>query len=295
MVPFSQELDKLLLSLTWSLWTELGVRGVVPKHPKCLIAIEELVVLTAVLMDLDPRLRDESLDWCSQYHHLISTSRLKSIIKGFDGVVNEHFSRYASTLNHHSRAGWPIIIKTLPLQVCLSHKSCLRPLESPALLNLRVRSIFGTGARADLVTFFLTHTNLDFAISDLVEVGYSKRNLAEVLEELYLGGLFEKFLVRNQQRFRLTKNNQLTKMFSPIPKHTPPWRLILEILLPLRDCIKRSEKSSESTKVVEIRNILFRFENSFHKLGIVPPPFQSDFHEYMSFFRAWLLGFVGTL
>jgi hypothetical protein len=83
MLPLSRELDKLLLDLVWSLWTELGVAGIKRKHQKFLINLEELIILTVVLAEIDPRLRDESLDWCSQYHHFISTSRLKSIIKIF--------------------------------------------------------------------------------------------------------------------------------------------------------------------------------------------------------------------
>jgi hypothetical protein len=91
MLPLSRELDKLLLDLVWSLWTELGVAGIKRKHQKFLINLEELIILTVVLAEIDPRLRDESLDWCSQYHHFISTSRLKSIIKSFGSSLNEPF------------------------------------------------------------------------------------------------------------------------------------------------------------------------------------------------------------
>ena len=76
MQTLSQKIDQYLLDLTWSLWTELGVLGVKRHHQHCLIAPEELILLTALIAELDPRLRDESLDWCSQYHHLISISRL---------------------------------------------------------------------------------------------------------------------------------------------------------------------------------------------------------------------------
>jgi hypothetical protein len=83
MLPLSKGLDQLLLDLAWSLWTELGVAGVKRKHQKCLITPEELILLTVALAKVDPRLRDESLDWCSQYHRFISMSRLNSMMKSF--------------------------------------------------------------------------------------------------------------------------------------------------------------------------------------------------------------------
>jgi hypothetical protein len=289
MLPLSKELDKLLLDLVWSLWTELGVAGIKRKHQEFLINLEELIILTVVLAEIDPRLRDESLDWCSQYHHFISTSRLRSIIKSFGSSLNEPFSKYSATLNSFSQAAWPLFEDSTPLKIRLSHKSCLRSLESPALLNLRARSIFGTGARADLITFFLTHKKSDFSASDVSEIGYSKRNLAEILEEFCLSGLFDKFLLRNQNRYRLIKNDQLIKLLGPIPEHTPSWRLIFEFLLPLREGINRTKNNSESTKVVEIRNLLMAYQKNLDRLNLIPPIWQTDFQAYLNSFSEWLI------
>lgn len=295
MLPLNKELDRHLLDLAWSLWTELGVAGIERKHQNFLINIEELILLTVVLAEIDPRLRDESLDWCSQHHRLISTSRLKSIIKSFGNSLNAPFSIYSATLNSFSRAAWPIFQDSSPLPIRLSHKSCLRPLESPALLNIRVRSIFGTGARADLLTFFLTHAKSDFSASDLIEIGYSKRNLAEILEELCLGKLFDKFLLRNQQRYRLIKSNQLLGVLGPLPEYTPSWRMIFEILLPLRDCINRFVNSSDSTKVIEIRNLLMTFQKQLKRLNQTPPPWHNNFQVYLSLFSEWLIDMMYKL
>lgn len=295
MLPLNKELDRLLLQLAWSLWTELGVAGVERRHQKFLINIEELILLTVTLADVDPRLRDESLDWCSQYHHFISTSRLKSIIKSFGNSLNAPFSIYSATLNSFSRAAWPIFQDSSPLHIKLSHKSCLRSLESPALLNIRVRSIFGTGARADLLTFFLTHGKSDFSASDLIEIGYSKRNLAEILEELCLSKLFDKFLLRNQQRYRLIKNTQLLRVLGPIPDYTPSWRMIFEILLPLRDCINHIADSSDSTKVVEIRNLLIALQKQLKRLNLTPSPWNNNFQAYLNSFNEWLIDIMHKL
>ncbi|MCE5316804.1 MAG: hypothetical protein LLG04_05510 [Parachlamydia sp.] len=292
MLPLSKELDILLLDLAWSMWTELGVAGLKRKHQRFLITLEELILLTMALAEVDPRLRDESLDWCTEYHHFCSISRLKSIAKGFENLLDESFSRYSATLNALCKTNWPVFQDSPPLNISLSRKSCLRPLESPALLNIRVRSIFGTGARADLVTFFLTHKKTDFSVSDVAEIGYTKRNLAEILEEFSLSGLFDKFLVRNQQRYRLIKSDQLMQVLGPIPEFAPSWRQIFEVLLSLRQCIKRSEKSSDSSKVVEIRNLLISLQQTLQRLNLPPPPSCSNFQDYLRSFSEWLIGFT---
>lgn len=60
-------------------------------------------------------------------------------------------------------------------------------MESPVLLNIRTRSIFSTGARADLITFSLTHSKTDFLASDFTDIGNTKRNFIEILDELAQG------------------------------------------------------------------------------------------------------------
>lgn len=293
MLPLSKEFDKHLLNLAWSLWTELGVAGIKRKHQACLITLEELIVLTAVLSEIDPRLRDESLDWCSQYHHFVSISRLKSVLKNFPNSINEPFSKYAASLNSLSRTAWPIFQDSSPMKVILSHKSCLRPLETPALLNIRARSLFGAGARADLITFFLTHLRSDFAASDLVVIGYSKRNLAEILEEFCLSGLFDKFALRNQLRYRMVKDTPLIEALGLIPEYAPQWDIIFKVLLSLRSCINHNANNSESTGVIEIRNTLISLQEDLKRLNLTPPSWRNNIQDYLQRFNEWLLDVTG--
>lgn len=290
-----KQLDKNLLNLAWSLWTELGVAGVKQNHQNVLILVEELVIFTSVLTEIDPRLRDESLDWCSHFYHFISISRLKSLMKDFEELATEPFSKYASSLNNISKANWPVFIDIPPLKINLSHKSILRPLVSSSLLNIRARALFGTSARADLVTFFLVHPNTDFSIAEVAETGYSKRNLAEVLDDLHLGNLFDRSMQGNQQRYRLNKNSPLFQMLKPIPEYAPSWHLVFKVLLALRVCIHRTEKYSESTRVVELRNCLKKQEKSLQKLGLIPPPFQNNFPMYLENFSQWIIEWTDLL
>lgn len=285
----SKKLDTLLLELAWSLWTELGVAGLKRNHQNVLISLEELILLTVGLIEIDPRLRDESLDWCTHYHHLFSISRLKAIMKRFGNSLDASFTTYAATLNSLSHASWPLLINLPPLKLSLSGKSRLPSLKSPSLLNIRVRSLFGPGARADLITFFVTHADTRSSASDLVELGYSKRNLADILEEFTLSGLLMKSFLRNQQRYQLVQEIPLTQLLGPLPQCTPPWRLILEILLPLRTCMARVESLSESTQALEIHTLLTTLLPKLQELQLPPPSFNLNFQNYFETLDDWLL------
>lgn len=167
--------------------------------------------------------------------------------------------------------------------------------ENPVLLLFRLRSLFGIGARADLIAFFLAQKKSDYAISDATEIGYTKRNLADVFEKFVQAGIFNLFLVRNQQRYCFLKRDEFIKILSPLPKFMPAWRSIFEVILKLRDCIRQIEKKSDSIKIVEIRNVLMDIENQLTKLNLVPPSMQLDFQIYWDSFCNWILGILPSI
>ncbi len=292
MEALSKKLDQYLLDLTWSLWTELGVAGVIRKHQNCLISVEELILLTALLAEEDPRLRDEALDWCTRYHHFISITRLRTLIKTLGPSVLGPFSAFAATLNSVSRANWPTFSSATAWKFIPSGKSQPPRCELPALLSLRVRALFGVGARADLITFFLTQEKGDFTASDTTEIGYNKRSLADLLDDFVKSRLFDAFTKRNQRYYSFIKCDQMRTAIGLLPEAVPSWRQILEVLLPLRNCIKQVEKQSASTKTIEVRNVLKKMEDTLRKLHLTPPPMQDDLLVYWSSFADWIIEIV---
>ncbi|NGX26802.1 MAG: hypothetical protein K940chlam6_00727 [Chlamydiae bacterium] len=299
MQSLSEKIDQYLLDLAWSLWTELGVAGVKRRHQTSLIFLEELILLTVILSDKDPRLRDEALDWCVRHHHFVSISRLQTLIKSLGSSIHQPFSLFAVTLNAVSRSKWPVFVKAAPLKFTPSEKSRPPQCELPSLLSLRLRALFGVGARSDLMTFFLTQRRGEFTAADTAEIGYSKRSLAALLEDFVRSGFFDSYTVQNKRYYRFIKRDLMTKTVGRLPKITPPWRQFIEILLPLRSCIQQVEKKSEVTKLVEIKKALLKVENQLHRLSVVTPPsLESDPSVYWNSFADWILkilkNFAGT-
>lgn len=290
-----EQLDHGLVDLAWSLWNELGVAGTNRQHENCLIALEELIILTAVIAESDPCLRDEALDWCSRYHHFVSISRLRTLVKKYGEPVYVPFSAFAITLNSIAQSKWPIFSDVKPLSIKPSGKSKSPHCEASALLGLRLRALFGVGARADLLTFFLTQKKSVFTASDTIEIGYSKRSLADLLDNFVESGFFVTSVVRNQRKYEFVKCEQLKALVGNIPKVAPPWSRILEVLIFLRTNLQQSERHSITTKVVLIRSVLTLLENSLRAINLTAPLLQPDPNQYWESFTKWLLENVNAL
>ncbi len=289
-----EQFDHRLVNLAWSLWTELGVAGTQRNHKDCLISVEELIILTAVIAEVDPRLRDEALDWCSRYHHFVSISRLRTLVKMLGEPVYLPVSIFAMTLNSITQSNWPIFSNANSLDFKPSGKSSPPHCEVPALLGLRLRALFGVGARADLLTFFLIQNETILTAADTVEVGYSKRSLADLLDNLVQSGLFATSMVRNQRKYELVMKEQLKKLVGQLPKVAPPWRRILEVLISLRTNLQQFEKNSTATNVVVIRNTLLHAKDMLPSLISSSPSLQSDLNQYLESFSKWLLDILNS-
>lgn len=291
------QFDENLAHLAWSLWTELGVAGLERKHQAFSIAPEELIILTSVLSEFDPRLRDEALDWCIRYHRFISPIRLQILAKKYGDYIAEPFSIFSTTLNAiaDTRTKWIVLTKASPLKFRPSGKSILRGFEVPSMIHFRLRSFLGVGARADVLAFLLNDERVDFTASDIMEIGYSKRRLAEILGDFAAAGIFSESQVRNQLRYAFVREDQLIKLIGGIPKKIMQWDKILAVLLPIRSCIQEVEETPIGVRVIDMRNLLSKLSSQLLQIKLAPPLLQNDLEAYWSTVAKWVLGFSASL
>lgn len=286
----SKQIDENLAHLAWSLWTEIGVAGLERKHRAFSIAPEELIILTSALSEFDPRLCDEALDWCIHNHRFISPIRLHILAKKHEEYIAKPFSTFSATLNAAAgiRTRWAVLTKTPPLKLQPSGKSILRSFEIPSMLNFRLRSFLGVGAKADVLAFLLAEKREDFIASDLMETGYSKRRLAAILEDLAAAGILFKSHIRNQLRYAFVRRDQFVKLLGDIPKKMVHWHRILAVLLPIRACLQDVEDTPIGVRVIDMRNLLNKLSNQLLQIKLNPPPLQNDFEAYWSSIIKWL-------
>lgn len=264
------QLVEELLDLSWRQWTTLGVAGM-EEAGSIAIDLEALLVLTAELSPEDPRLRDEALDWCSKWHRFIAKPRLKQLLKLASGSARAAFVPFAATLEQHAGGNWPGAGQGESWNIRLSGKSRAPNLEHPALVDLRLRALFGVGARADIITAILNWPAPDFAAADLVFVGYTKRNIADALDTLAHGGLLSSARVRNQLRFSWRKRRELQRLLDPLPKAIPRWPLTTRVVAGFLELLGRTEGKSERLSVVEAVREFGRLSADLTALGLEPP------------------------
>lgn len=294
MGTIKEEFDHYLAGIAWNSWRELGVAGTDRFYENCLIQPEELIILTAIIAQYDPRLRDEALDWSSRYHECISVSRLRTFLKEVDTDAVHSFSQFAAALNLVSSAKWPSVEGVTHFTLKVSGKSVLPALESPSLLMLRLRNLFGPGAKADILTHFLTRNGMHFSASDLCEVGYSKRSLMTALDHLATSGVLVVTNVRNKKNYELRKPKELQVIIGKLPKIAPPWIKILQAIIAIRAVIPEIQHSSKITRGVILRNCLIKIEPLL-PIFISPilhnnPDFERDWKAVMEVFKAFQQG-----
>jgi DNA-binding transcriptional ArsR family regulator len=287
MPSFSARLQENTLELAWSLWAELGVSGWRRRHTSHSIDPEPLILLTARLGDLDPRLRDEATDWCVAYGRYVSAARLKNFLAAESVQVQAAFGGLAATVNGHSALRWPGATKARPYRP--TGRSEISDFRRPSLLSLRLRALFGVGARAEILRAFLADPSGRLSAADLaVDAGYTKRNVAEALDALRMAGLLEVAPHRNQLLYALAQPKELATLAGPLPNSFPRWRPIFRILHRLLDTARSAEKLTRRVQNVEADRTLRELEADLGPAG-VPRQTSLAAEEAWAAFEMWAL------
>lgn len=270
------DLREHILDAVWSQWHELGVSSTVPRrHSDDVIDPEPLIAFTAAHSELDARLRDESIDWVLRYDTFVSKARLKNVLADWGLLDAPSFLEYAATVNEHSTMAWPAgRAKTLPFRS--RARSLLEDLTRPALLSLRMRAVFGVGARSELLRAFLSRPHSAMTAADLAaETSYRKRNVLNELEPLRFGGLVQSFRAVNVDRYSLAKREQLLALVGPLPARSTRWAQTFRVLHVFLDLTRRSTRHSDLQNAVEAVRLLDEDRELFAAAEMHPPPIGS--------------------
>lgn len=250
------------LDLAWSQWAALGVSGSGVLVPRYAVDLEAAIAFAPCLEDLDPRLHAEILDWCIHFaRDFTSVSVLKQVLDMFDPEHRAAFERFAAIVNSQGGTKWPTSEK--PRAFTPSNKSACK-LERPSSIGLRARKIFGINARADILVALALIPPPPMFIpwrlaNDLTDLGYTKRNLSEALNDLRAGGMLDTMPIGNTIRYALSKPDPLRAILAPMPESPrQPWAQRLAIAASLLDADRRTRGKSATTRAVEVGKLLQR-------------------------------------
>ena len=290
------------MALAWSLWAELGVSGWQRRHTSHAIDPEPLLLFTAFLGDADPRLRDESTDWCIAYGRYISKTRLRNLLAAERTAIKEAFGPTAATVNAHSSLRWPGA--SVPRPFRRTERSAVPDFRRPSLVVARLRALFGVGARAEIVRAFAADTAAQSSAADLAdEAGYTKRNIAEGLEALRMAGLLEAERRRNQLVYRLADAEGLMGLLGSMPSSFPKWRSVFRILESFITESRRIEPLKAGAAAVEASDVLLDLESDLRAVGArvprvdvrSPDPWSDLMQAALDLAEAWSTGSMGTV
>jgi hypothetical protein len=250
-MPRRGEIEERAIELAWSAWVAIGVSGWSSSHEDWAIDPEPLIVFTAFLGDADARLRDEATDWCVRNWRSVSRARLRNIVRDAPADVHPSFDEFAATVGHHAGVEWPGE-KVDARFFRVTGRSESPDLMKPAAAWLRLRSMFGLSARAEILRHFLTRPGGKATASRLVTTtGYRKRNLAEECENLVRAGVLD---VRGQnvRLYGLARRAELEAFVGDLPAVRPDWGPVLDVVRELV-LAERAVAAAESDLTVPIR------------------------------------------
>jgi hypothetical protein len=275
------------LGIAWEQWTVLGVAGTAtpPGHA---VDLEALILLTPSLREQDPRLHDEALDWCVLHsQRLVSIARLRRLRAALSDEARHAFDDFAACLNATAkpRTSWPT--SHAGTKARTSGKSRPPELAHPALLQLRLRCLFGVTARADVVLQFLrpnmvreVSPNATLTVSSFTDLGYSKPAIADVLTDLTLAGLLEKWRRGNRDYYELTHVAALQELLGRVlPTAAPNWAVRFRVLASLISAEAKTREKKPVVQTVAIIKQLEQYRDVLERMAVRLPSRVYDWSE----------------
>jgi len=252
----SRKVETALTDLAWRHWTELGVSGwrlgdrQGASELDVAIDPEPLIFLTAAVADIDPRLRDEAIDWCVTFGRYISKVRIKRLLRL--GIVDPAaYSSFARTVNRSAHLAWPtdggVLWRFKP-----SGRSTLNVRGRRSTIRLRARLVFGVSARAEILVALGDEARWAFTATELAErVRYGRRIVVEALEALTAVGLVRGVDAPGARRFFLADPLAVHGILGPPPAVTIDWALAFDACWRCFATLRRFASASETVRAIE--------------------------------------------
>jgi hypothetical protein len=218
---FNHQLTEALLDWLWRSWISLGVSGHGSRaRTDRVIDPEALLLASTLWARYDPRLFDEMLDWLCLHSSAINLQRLRNlhqnglgdaqVLSAIAAVIQKHSQQPKWKALIHEDAGGEVLT---PLFLSLDAENAvwgqaeplfasrgfhrgkleLRQMSQPPVptaapnLWLKLRSLFGTTTRAEIVLQLLT-TGPATAGEIARRSGFSARSILVTLREMALSG-----------------------------------------------------------------------------------------------------------
>jgi len=278
MKAVSEELTTNAVELAWSLWRTLGVSTWSETHPGWAIELEPLVAYTALIADKDERLLRESIDWCVLNDAFLSRRQLRHVVTAQGWPFKGPIGRFGATLSKLTKKQWPEADEA-PWDVTLSGKSEHPVLARPELIQLRLRSVFGVTARAEVLRVLLLDDRPEWSLADITKrVPYTRRQVTVDLEMLTLGGVTRRVDSSGSYRFTLENVDGLLGWLGPLPRISIHWAPTFRLMTGLMEIVDTLVSGEWRMPSAEVQRQMRALDPQIAELRLRPPtPDASDY------------------
>jgi hypothetical protein len=199
----SSDIHELVVDVLWSQWGALGVPAAAARST-LLVDPEALIVETAWrTRTSESRVRDGALSWLVRYHPLVTTVRLRSLVRRADaGLARESLILCRQVADNGVRISWPMATDA-PAWNASTHVELPSLPDRPELLRIRCRALFGSNARAEVTALLATQAGPVGVPVIVARTGYSRRQVVEALLGLERAGWVMRTSVGSSPRHAL--------------------------------------------------------------------------------------------
>lgn len=290
MSSYRDEVHRLVLGTLWSLWAELGLSGWERRHQDTIIDLEALILVAARAGEWDPRLLGETLDWCIAHGRIVSAVRLKHLAATADGATRRAFGRFAATVNAHAPLRWPS--EGNALGAGRTGRSAAPDLNRPALVQLRLRALWGVNARAEVLRVMLPEGGRLMGVSEVsLATAYGKDAVSDALDSLHRGGMLGRAGRANQYLYRLVRENELRALVGSVPEPKVDWSLALPVMVGMLEAADLPQMPTLA-RATELHRQYRAWQPSLARMGNTAWP-QATGEEFLAQYEEWSLRLLG--
>lgn len=190
---------------------------------------------------------------------------------------------FGATVAARTNAKWPGL--GVPQSIRIAGKSSAPDLRRPALYQLRLRGIFGVGAKAEIIRVMLAQPTAWSVRQVTDQVAYLSRQVSLDLEMLTSAGLLKRS-ASSPARYAVARPDQLSSLLGPLPTYAPKWGPILRVVYGIVDALHGAMAVAAPAPELARRMRLLSKEVEESELAPWMPNRERDFLEH---FSAWAL------
>ena len=286
-MTFGDDITSLALDLARSLWAELGVGGSQCRHDWQALDLEALIIFTASLSRPDDPFIARTIHWCALNISLISQLRLRNLAHRFTPTTRKALEGYMRAVERPTRAAADDDRRGVRLA-----PTDAPDLKRPALIQLRLRSLVGVCARAEVLKLMLAAADEPRTNASLThDSGYGKTAVVSALESLTAAGVTRLEPAGNRFLYSLTRPADLAMAVNGLPIAFPDWLAVFIVIEAIRAyASKRS--SDQSRRVVAAKDLVNAVQSQFALLGVTAEVPAIKGEPSVGLFEHWCRSFI---